>query len=137
MVPLQADVHLRAHLEHVTAVQRAVGDHGGLQPQLVDRSLYRNDFRVAGRLTRIRDDREVAEHDDGVLDEDAVGHRVVGIDDHGRPPAAVQRRDVAVPLSVGQREIHWLTVDERHDAIGQAVRRPPHQCVRTIRHQTS
>lgn len=102
-----ADVNRLADLEHVTSVERT-GELDLVQLQrgepLFDCSLDRPDLSLA-RLSSGRGDHGgLAKHDDRVLDEHAVGARVIARNDDYGPLALGVDLDVVRPLLLRERE---------------------------------
>jgi hypothetical protein len=114
------DVGGAADLQDVAAVERprqrdAV--HG--EAQALDRRRDRRKFAAARRGARRRQHGAVAEHDDGVLDEDAVGMLVGRLDLDHVPAAPGEGVDVAAPLRQRELGIDRRAIDVRQLAGGE------------------
>ena len=113
-----------AVLEHVAAVEGSgrldLGDPIALG---LDRLAHPDALGPPLRGTRAAQHRDVAVHDDLVLDEDTVGAVVDRRRLDDRPAAALQHVDVLLPLSLGQRRVDGTGAgDVRHEPVREAGR---------------
>ena len=116
---------MRADLQHIAAVERAGRlDRGDLEPGRRDRVAHGVELAAPRRGAGATQHREVAEHDHGVFDEDAVGLVVGGIDLDDGPSARAEDVDVRVPLLERQCGIDRHAVEVGQLALGETRRRP-------------
>ena len=124
--PAAAHVERRPHLEDVTSVERAgLLDARELEPQFGDRLLGPGDLRLPLRRARPREHRQVAAHDNGVLDERGVGQVVRGRHLADRPARAGQRLHVGVVLPHRQARVRRTALAMRDDALRHPAARAP------------
>ncbi len=112
---------LAAPLEDVTAVEGAgrldvrdavaLAAHGNLD---------RRGLGPARQCPGSADDREIAVHDHGVLDEDRVGTVVGRLDLGQRPAGRDEGGDIRMPLPVGAVEVDGLALDMRDQPVVKA-----------------
>jgi hypothetical protein len=110
-----------SHAEHVTAVERAGRlDVRDPQTEVPHGALHALGLAATLRGARPGDDREVAVHDDRVLDEDGVGVVVGRLDLHDVPPGTAEGTGVRLPLRAGEVHVDGGALDVGDDALGEA-----------------
>ena len=131
-----ADVDGVADLQHVAAVERAGRldlDHRAAER--LERATGAGGLGLAAVGAGARDDGDVLEHHDRVLDEHRVGAVVGGLDLDGLPAVLLQRRDVALPLRTGALQIDRHLLDVIDDAVIEQRTGLAHE--RNLRHEFS
>ena len=115
----ETDPHGSVVLEHVAAVEGpGILDTRDPIAEPSKHLLDRGGLGLALVGTGTRDDRQVAVHDHGVLDEDRVWTVICGWDLDRLPTLVVQRGDVAIPLTLRQIQIDAGTLDVSDQPFG-------------------